>query len=106
VVDGKRSFAPCRAQQVACPCLARRIHSVADGRAEAGRIRPLVEYPVGERSEEALHLAVEAAAPAAMKAHCNAMTSMRKDGFTGFSPCLGLLFQYFTIRTSPFHSFE
>jgi len=31
------------------------------------------------------------------------MTSIRNEGLTGFSPCFGLLFQYFTIRTSPFH---
>ena len=36
--------------------------------------------------------------------HCKAITSFRNDGFTGFSPCLGLLFQYLTMRTSPFHS--
>ena len=34
------------------------------------------------------------------------MTSIRNDGLTGFSPCFGLLFQYLTIRTKPFHSLE
>jgi len=60
--------APAARNEVTSPRFTRGIHSVAYGRAEASRIGPLVEYPVGERSEETLHLAIEATAPATVQA--------------------------------------
>ena len=33
------------------------------------------------------------------------MTSIRNDGLIGFSPCRLFWFQYFTMRTRPFHLF-
>ena len=68
MIDRERRLAARCAQQFACARLARRVHAVADRRAKAGRIRPFIENPVGERRERTLHLMIEAAAPAAVEA--------------------------------------
>ena len=92
-------------QQVAGSALAGVIHAVADGGSKAGGIRPLIENSVGKRREKSLHLVIEPALPSAVKAFERHDLDQERR-LNGLLAVPGLLFQYFTIRTSPFHSFE
>src|SRR6185295_6167844 len=66
VVDGYGRCSGRGPEQFSCTCLLGCVHAIADGRAKASRIGPLIVDSVCKSGEESLELALEAPTPAAV----------------------------------------